>query len=108
MKIIAVAIIVYLVFFTNMTAVVNTESWQFPLWIADISWVELELIAAFAVIIIAVSGAVLITLGCVGAGCIALAGSVLAWLFGSLMIAWPLVFIAALCWLVADNKKVAS
>jgi hypothetical protein len=30
---------------------------------------------------------------------------VLAFLFGSVVIAWPLLLIAALCWLVADNKK---
>ena len=63
---------------------------------------------ALAAIIIFVAAAVLITIGLVGAAAVALVGTVLAFLFGSLMIAWPLLFIAVLCWLVADNKKVAS
>lgn len=108
MKALAVCIIVYLLFFTDVVSAVHFDTWQLPLWIADTSWTGLELIGVLAAIIIFVAAAVLITIGLVGAAAVALVGTVLAFLFGSLMIAWPLLFIAVLCWLVADNKKVAS
>ncbi|NMP78620.1 hypothetical protein HHE92_02225 [Pseudoalteromonas arctica] len=105
MKALAVCVIIYLLLFTDLITFVQIDSWQLPLWIADISWAGLELVGALAAIVAVVA---LITMGLVGAGVVALAGTVLALLFGSIMIAWPLLFVAVLCWLVADNKKVAS
>jgi hypothetical protein len=108
MKALAVCVIIYLLLFTDLITFVQIDSWQLPLWIADISWAGLELVGALAAIIVVVAVVALITMGLVGAGVVALAGTVLALLFGSIMIAWPLLFVAVLCWLVADNKKVAS
>ncbi|MDO6462864.1 hypothetical protein [Pseudoalteromonas carrageenovora] len=108
MKAIAICVLIYLLLFTDFIAFIHVDSWQLPLWIADISWAGLELVGALAVIIAVVAVVALVTMGLVGAGVVALVGTVLALLFGSLMIAWPLLFVAVLCWLVADNKKVAS
>ena len=105
MKALAVCVFIYLLLFTDLITFVQIDSWQLPLWIADISWAGLELVGALAAIVAVVA---LITMGLAGAGVVALAGTVLALLFGSIMIAWPLLFVAVLCWLVADNKKVAS
>tara|TARA_B110000196_G_C20866947_1_gene530159 strand:+ start:157 stop:483 length:327 start_codon:yes stop_codon:yes gene_type:complete len=108
MKAIAICVLIYLLLFTDFIAFIHVDSWQLPLWIADISWAGLELVGALAVIVAVVAVVALVTMGLVGAGIVALVGTVLALLFGSLMIAWPLLFVAVLCWLVADNKKVAS
>jgi len=108
MKAIAICVLIYLLLFTDFIAFIHVDSWQLPLWIADISWAGLELVGALAAIITVVAVVALVTMGLVGAGIVALVGTVLALLFGSLMIAWPLLFVAVLCWLVADNKKVAS
>ncbi|TMP08788.1 hypothetical protein CWC11_04785 [Pseudoalteromonas sp. S3178] len=108
MKALAVCVLIYLLLFTDLIAFIHVDSWQLPLWIADISWAGLELVGALAVIVAVVAVVALVTMGLVGAGIVALVGTVLALLFGSLMIAWPLLFVAVLCWLVADNKKVAS
>jgi len=111
MKALAVCVLIYLLLFTDLIAFIHVDSWQLPLWIADISWAGLELVGALAAIVavVAVVAVVaLITIGLVGAGVVALVGTVLALLFGSIMIAWPLLFVAVLCWLVADHKKVAS
>ncbi|MBQ4798355.1 hypothetical protein J8L73_04335 [Pseudoalteromonas sp. MMG006] len=108
MKAIAICVLFYLLLFTDFIAFIHVDSWQLPLWIADISWAGLELVGALAAIITVVAVVALVTMGLVGAGIVALVGTVLALLFGSLMIAWPLLFVAVLCWLVIDNKKVAS
>lgn len=108
MKAIAICVLIYLLLFTDFIAFIHVDSWQLPLWIADISWAGLELVGALAAIVAVVAVVALVTMGLVGAGGVALVGTVLALLFGSLMIAWPLLFVAVLCWLVADNKKVAS
>jgi hypothetical protein len=108
MKTIAICVLIYLLLFTDFIAFIDVDSWQLPLWIADISWAGLELVGALAAIVAVVTVVALVTMGLVGAGIVALVGTVLALLFGSLMIAWPLLFIAVLCWLIADNKKVAS
>ncbi|MBQ4856794.1 hypothetical protein V6237_02295 [Pseudoalteromonas carrageenovora] len=108
MKAIAICVLIYLLLFTDFIAFIHVDSWQLPLWIADISWAGLELVGALAAIITVVAVVALVTMGLVGAGIVALVGTVLALLFGSLMIAWPLLFVAVLCWLVIDNKKVAS
>ncbi|GEB69843.1 hypothetical protein PC2016_0517 [Pseudoalteromonas carrageenovora] len=108
MKAIAICVLIYLLLFTDFIAFIHVDSWQLPLWIADISWAGLELVGALAAIVAVVAVVALVTMGLVGAGVVALVGTVLALLFGSLMIAWPLLFVAVLCWLVADNKKVAS
>ena len=86
-------------------AFVSFDSWQLPLSIADMSWAGLEVIGALVAVIAVVAGVALFTIGLLGAGVVALIGVVLAFLFGSVMIAWPLLLIAALCWLIADNKK---
>ncbi len=108
MKAIAICVLIYLLLFTDFIAFIHVDSWQLPLWIADISWAGLELVGALAAIVAVVAVVALVTMGLVGVGVVALVGTVLALLFGSLMIAWPLLFVAVLCWLVADNKKVAS
>ncbi|ASM48816.1 hypothetical protein PESP_a0581 [Pseudoalteromonas espejiana DSM 9414] len=108
MKTLAICVVVYLLFFTDMISVIHFDSWQFPLWIADISWVGLELVGVLIAIIAVIAVVTLVTMGLIGAGIVALVGTVLALLFGSVMIAWPLLFVAVLCWLVLDNKKVAS
>ena len=108
MKALAVCVLIYLLLFTDFMAFIHVDSWQLPLWIADISWAGLELVGALAAIVAVVAVVALVTTGLVGVGVVALVGTVLALLFGSLMIAWPLLFVAVLCWLVADNKKVAS
>ncbi|MDO6834363.1 hypothetical protein Q4596_01945 [Pseudoalteromonas carrageenovora] len=108
MKAIAICVLIYLLLFTDFIAFIHVDSWQLPLWIADISWAGLELVGALAAIVAVVAVVALVTMGLVGVGVVALVGTVLALLFGSLMIAWPLLLVAVLCWLVADNKKVAS
>ncbi|WP_372762495.1 hypothetical protein [Pseudoalteromonas sp.] len=108
MKVLALVVIIYLLFFTDLASLIAHDAWQLPLWIADISWVGLELISALAMIVFVVVAAVLMALGVVGFAGVIVAGALFACLFGSLLIAWPLLLIAALCWLVADNKKVAS
>jgi hypothetical protein len=108
MKALAICIVIYLLFFTNMMEFLSYNTWQLPLWIADISWVGLELITASTVIFIIMALAVLIALGLISAGGVVLVGTILVFLFGSLMIAWPLLCAVVLYWLVADNKKVAS
>ena len=72
------------------------------------SWVGVELVSVLIAIVAVAAIAALVTLGLIGAAAVAVIGTVLALLFGSVMIAWPLLFIAVLCWLVADNKKVVS
>jgi len=108
LKAIAICVLIYLLLFTDFIAFIHVDSWQLPLWIADISWAGLELVGALAAIVAVVAVVALVTMGLVGVGVVALVGTVLALLFGSLMIAWPLLLVAVLCWLVADNKKVAS
>ena len=41
MKALAVCIIVYLLFFTDVVSAVHFDTWQLPLWIADTSWTGL-------------------------------------------------------------------
>lgn len=108
MKTIAVCILIYLLFFTNTFSFVNFDTWQFPLLMSDISWVGVELMSAFAVIVLVAAIVALVTLGLIGAVVVALIGTFLAFLFGSVVIGWPLLLVAVLCWLVADTKKVAS
>jgi hypothetical protein len=108
MKALVICIVIYLLLFTDIVAFVHFDAWQLPLRIADISWAGLELVGALAAVIAVVAVVALITMGLLGAGVIALMGTILAFLFGSVMIAWPLLFVAVLCWLVADNKKVVS
>lgn len=86
---------------------VQFDSWQLPLMIADLSWVGIELFGVLIAIIAAIAVIALISAGLLGAGIIVFIGVVLALLFGSVMIAWPLILIVCLCWLIADNKKAA-
>ena len=58
MKALAVCIIVYLLFFTDVVSAVHFDTWQLPLWIADTSWTGLELIGVLAAIIIFVAAAI--------------------------------------------------
>jgi hypothetical protein len=108
MKALAICVVVYLLLFTDTLSFIHFDSWQLPLWIADIGWAGLELVGVLAAIVVVAALASLITMGLIGAGVVALAGTVLAFLFGSVVIAWPLLFAAVLCWLIADNKKVVS
>ncbi|AQP99343.1 MULTISPECIES: hypothetical protein [Pseudoalteromonas] len=108
MKALVVCVLVYLLLFTNLISFTHFDTWQFPLWIADISWAGLELVGAFAAIVAVVVVVALVAMGLIGAGVVALVGTILALLFGSVIIAWPLLFIAIVCWLVADNKKMIS
>lgn len=108
MKTLAICVVVYVLLFTDTVSLIHFDSWQFPLWIADISWVGLELAGVLVAIIAVVAVMALVTMGLIGAGIVALVGTILALLFGSVMIAWPLLFVAVLCWLVLDNKKVTS
>ncbi|WP_024610642.1 hypothetical protein [Pseudoalteromonas sp. TB64] len=107
MKALAVCVLVYLLFFTDFILFIHFDTWQFPLWIADISWVGLELVGALVAIVSVVAVVALMTMGLVGVGIVALVGTVLALLFGTAMITWSLLFVAVLCWLVIGNKKVA-
>ena len=109
MKTFAVCLLIVVLFFINSGSIIHFDVWQFPLWISDISWTGIELIGALiAIIIVVIAVVALVTMGLIGAAMVALAGTILAFLFGSLMIAWPLLFVAGLCWLIADNKKVVS
>ncbi|MBQ4832937.1 hypothetical protein J8L70_06760 [Pseudoalteromonas sp. MMG010] len=108
MKTLAIGIVLYLLFFTDVLPFVHFESWQLPLWIADISWTGLELVGVLVAIIIVAAVAGLLAMGVVGAFLVAFAGVVLACLFGSIMIFWPLLLAAILYWLISDNKKVLS
>ncbi|KPH90439.1 hypothetical protein AMS57_13280 [Pseudoalteromonas undina] len=110
MKTLAVCLLIVTLFLINSGSIIHFDVWQFPLWISDISWTGIELIGALIaiIVVIVIAIAALVTMGLVGAAMVALAGTILAFLFGSLMIAWPLLFVAGLCWLIADNKKVAS
>ncbi|WP_338365309.1 hypothetical protein [uncultured Pseudoalteromonas sp.] len=108
MKALAICVLIYVLLFTDAVSLMHFDSWQFPLWIADMSWVGLELAGVLVAIIAVVAVVTLVTMGLLGAGIVALVGTVLALLFGSVMIAWPLLFVAVLCWLVLDNKKVTS
>lgn len=86
---------------------VQFDSWQLPLIIADLSWVGIELFGALLAVVAAIAAIALLSAGLLGAGIIIGVGVILALLFGSVMIVWPLLLIACLCWLVSDNKKVA-
>ncbi|MCO7208445.1 MULTISPECIES: hypothetical protein [Pseudoalteromonas] len=105
MKTLAIIILAMLLLCTDAVSFVSFDSWQLPLSIADMSWAGLEVIGAIVAVIAVVAGVALFTIGLLGAGVVALIGVLLAFLFGSVMIAWPLLLIAALCWLIADNKK---
>ena len=83
------------------------NTWQLPLWIADLSWVGIELFAGLVAIIAVIAGIALVSVGLLGAGLIIGIGISLALLFGSLVIVWPLLLIVFVCWLVTDNQKVA-
>lgn len=107
MKVIAFCLLVMLFIAFNPFDVVQFDSWQFPLWIADLSWVGIELFGALVMVIVVIAVIALVSVGLLGAGLIVGVGVVLALLFGSLMIAWPLLLIVCLCWFVADNHKVA-
>ena len=61
---------------------IHFDTWQFPLWIADISWVGLELVGALVAIVSVVAVVALMAMGLVGVGIVALVGTVLALLFG--------------------------
>ena len=108
MKTLAICVVVYVLLFTDTVPLIHFDSWQFPLWMADMSWVGLELAGVLVAIIAVVAAMALVTMGLIGAGIVALVGAILALLFGSVMIAWPLLFVAVLCWLVLDNNKVTS
>jgi hypothetical protein len=105
MKTLAIIVLAILLLCTDTFAFVSFDSWQLPLSIADMSWAGLEVVVALVAVIALVAGVALFTIGLIGAGVVALVGVVLAFLFGSVVIAWPLLLIAALCWLIADNKK---
>ncbi|MBE0377760.1 MULTISPECIES: hypothetical protein [Pseudoalteromonas] len=107
MKIIAFCLLVVLCIAFNPFEVVRFDSWQLPLWIADLSWVGIELFGALVAVIVVIAVIALVSVGVLGAGLIVGVGVMLALLFGSLMIAWPLLLIVCLCWLVTDNHKVA-
>ncbi|QMW14914.1 hypothetical protein H3302_02030 [Pseudoalteromonas sp. MT33b] len=105
MKTLAIIVLAILLLCTDTFAFVSFDSWQLPLSIADMSWAGLEVVGALVAVIALVAGVALFTIGLIGAGVVALVGVVLAFLFGSVVIAWPLLLIAALCWMIADNKK---
>lgn len=105
MKIIAVCFLLIVFVVWSPFEVVQFDSWQLPLIIADLSWVGIELFGALVAIIAAIAAIALISAGLLGAGIIVCIGVILALLFGSVMIAWPLILIVCLCWLIADNKS---
>lgn len=107
MKIIAVCFLLIAFVVWSPFEVVQFDSWQLPLIIADLSWVGIELFGALVAIIAAIAAIALISAGLLGAGIIVCIGVILALLFGSVMIAWPLILIVCLCWLIADNKSAA-
>lgn len=84
------------------------DIWQVPLWIADLSWAGMEVFGALFAVISIVAGAVLISLGIVGVFALLALICLFAILFGLSAFAWPLILIALVCWLVSDNKTVAS
>ena len=107
MKIIALCLLAALFIASSPFEIMQFDSWQLPLWIADLSWVGIELFGALVAVVVVIAIIALVSVGLIGAGLIIGVGVVLALLFGSVMIAWPLLLIVFLCWLVADNKKVA-
>jgi len=107
MKIIAICLLLIVLIVWSPFEMVQFDSWQLPLMIADLSWVGIELFGVLVAIIVAIAVIALISAGLLGAGIIVFIGVVLALLFGSVMIAWPLILIVCLCWLIADNKKAA-
>ncbi|KTF12211.1 hypothetical protein [Pseudoalteromonas sp. H105] len=107
MKIIAICLLLIVLIVWSPFEMVQFDSWQLPLMIADLSWVGIELFGVLVAIIAAIAVIALISAGLLGAGIIVFIGVVLALLFGSVMIAWPLILIVCLCWLIADNKKAA-
>jgi hypothetical protein len=107
MKIIAICLLLIVLIVWSPFEMVQFDSWQLPLMIADMSWVGIELFGVLVAIIAAIAVIALISAGLLGAGIIVFIGVVLALLFGSVMIAWPLILIVCLCWLIADNKKAA-
>jgi len=107
MKIIARCLLLIVLIVWSPFEMVQFDSWQLPLMIADLSWVGIELFGVLVAIIAAIAVIALISAGLLGAGIIVFIGVVLALLFGSVMIAWPLILIVCLCWLIADNKSAA-
>ena len=105
MKIIAIFFFVILLMASSPFQMMQFDAWQLPLWIADLSWVGIELFAGLVAIIAVIAGIALVSVGLLGAGLII--GISLALLFGSLVIVWPLLLIVFVCWLVTDNQKVA-
>lgn len=107
MKIIAICLLIIVFLMYSPFEVVQFDSWQLPLIIADLSWVGIELFGVLLAVVATIAAIALISVGLLGAGIIVGVGVVLALLFGSVMIAWPLLLIACLCWLISDNKKTA-
>ncbi|MFY8327656.1 hypothetical protein [Pseudoalteromonas sp. ZZD1] len=107
MKIIAICLLIIVFIIYSPFQVVQFDSWQLPLIIADLSWVGIELFGALLSVVAVIAVIALVSAGLLGAGIIVGVGVVLALLFGSVMIAWPLLLIVCLCWLIADNKKAA-
>ncbi|MCQ8879920.1 hypothetical protein NQT69_18135 [Pseudoalteromonas shioyasakiensis] len=107
MKFIAICLLVIAFIMYSPFQMVQFDSWQLPLIIADLSWVGMELFGALLAVVAVIAVVALLSVGLLGAGVIIGVGVVLALLFGSVMIIWPLVLIACLCWLITDNKKAA-
>ncbi|MGB1291312.1 MAG: hypothetical protein ACPG5Z_04230 [Pseudoalteromonas sp.] len=108
MKFIAVCLLLIVIITWSPFEIVQFDSWQLPLIIADLSWVGIELFGVLVAIIVAIAAIALLSAGLLGAGIIVCIGVILALLFGSVVIAWPLILIVCLCWLIADNKKAAQ
>ncbi len=108
MKIVAVCLLILLLMTSSPFEIMQFDSWQLPLWFTDLSWIGIELVGALLAVLAVIVCIALVGVGLLGAGIAVSLGLLIALLFGSLMIAWPLLFIGVLCWLVADNKKVAS
>ncbi|KPH56908.1 hypothetical protein AMS58_00210 [Pseudoalteromonas porphyrae] len=107
MKIVAVCLLILLLMTSSPFEIMQFDSWQLPLWFTDLSWIGIELVGALLAVLAVIVCIALVGVGLLGAGIAVSLGLLIALLFGSLMIAWPLLLIAFLCWLVSDNKKVA-
>lgn len=110
MKTVVTALLLFmaLLYFVSPFELSAFDIWQVPLWIADLSWAGMEVFGALFALIAVIAGAVLISLGIIGVLALLSLICLFAILFGLGTFAWPLILIALVCWLVSDNKTVAS
>jgi hypothetical protein len=76
-----------------------------PDFVLDLSWVGMELFTVLIGIIAFVAVVALLGMGLIGVFLVVLIGLVLALLFNSILIAFPLLLLVAVGWLVVEPES---